>query len=423
MKIPKISIPKLSKNQWMTMLGAFVVLLAFGIFNNTIPFSIMVARGITNQQGIFQQGETVYWSLDINNADASALKSQLTCPSGQSLQVSYDTIMHCQLGGSTGWTPITTSGAEVSAFPCATFGTTSSNANLNGNPHATIPANANTGDNCIIGVTYKAKMPSSSTWVTRDISTGNTELSVVSPNSVTCTPNTKQCVVITNPSSEIRQCNYAGNQWIVVNSCVYGCASQSSCNAPPVCNNNGVCTDQETNANCPNDCAVSVKTCAGGQVIPVADTCPPYYYCGDGICNNQETSASCITDCPITCNSNNICEPNIGEDASCTDCQSCHQIGGSCDTSASCCYSQTFPPISTCDTTTHTCVNAPTICLDNQIKCPDGTCKVACNIEDETDLLTQITKWIQDNMMIVIGAIGLVIAVSAYMLTKKKRRR
>jgi len=84
-----------------------------------------------------------------------------------------------------------------------------------------------------------------------------------------------------------------------------------------ICNNNGICEETESVANCPADCYVPPKTCNNNS-----------------ICDVNENMLICPFDCG-SCNNNKICEVKLGEKAdNCYDCinlQTCNQ-NGICET-------------------------------------------------------------------------------------------
>ena len=109
------------------------------------------------------------------------------------------------------------------------------------------------------------------------------------------------------------------------------CSSTSS-----YCCGDNQCEGPEDSANCAVDCG-SPATCGDGICDPSEDSCScssdcdaVAENCGDGIDNDCDGLTDCDdTDCtddpicsapPTSCNSNGICEPNLGEDClSCAD--------------------------------------------------------------------------------------------------------
>ena len=84
-----------------------------------------------------------------------------------------------------------------------------------------------------------------------------------------------------------------------------------------VCNNDGICDEKETYAECPNDCNICIEDGTCDERTESHENCPNDCICvWDGFCDTAagENIHTCPGECPNGCNDNGICELDQGED-------------------------------------------------------------------------------------------------------------
>lgn len=142
------------------------------------------------------------------------------------------------------------------------------------------------------------------------------------------------------------------------------------------CDNDGICDNGESNANCANDCT------AGGQAV-----------CGNMICNVGETAQSCSTDCASgganPCG-DGTCNPNTGENSTSCPADCVHATEVVCNDNIDNdndgkkdCQDSNCSTASNCGGAGNTCITCMQGCTiipgNTQESCRGGVCQMSCN--------------------------------------------
>jgi len=293
---------------------------------------------------VYARGEAVHWTVALNPQDGIPLLSSLGCSNEAGyipVTIQVATRLVCNgdfVGGTTLYAP---------SSSCNIFSGTSAPIDFIGEGVATIPSSATS---CYIDALFTANKNSAPSILKQREDTTNTG-NIILQELPVCTTGQRMC-----SGSNPKVCT--NNQWQQSEICQTGCTNgycNSVCTSGQMqcygngayqtctsggawgtiialsgslyCQNNQIvklCADGSyiaQTATCPgasgtktcpggqvipvaDTCPATTKTCPGGQTIPVADTCP--VWCGNDICDGSDNSQNCLQDCPLICEMGNV---------------------------------------------------------------------------------------------------------------------